>query len=859
MYLMKVPNNENRKFTTFKLKNNIPVVYVKDENLEKPGFYFSVSTGYFSDPKTTPGLAHFLEHLIFMGSKKYPKENHFNDVLAKYQGSTNAYTDTDKTVYYFNSLSSGFENILDIFYNLIKNPLLSKESQSREVKAVNSEHDKNILNDGWRFYRLINMLSNENHPLHKFGTGNDETLNKEEAVEEVRNFHKKYYHSNNFFICLADNKEPEYYKNLLNENFGSLESKVKRNTYKLEKPFPNKSKMVYLPSENNNKKIYMVWNMSRMEPNKNPIGLLNEITTHMKISSLQNVLVNKDYVKGLRFSIDDVKDDYMIIILVVNLTDNGVKNIDRTLSIINQYLEFVSKQNITELIPDYKKKRMINFNCDSNDDSMTLISEIIETMMEDEEEPLYYPYDVSNINQTNYQKLTSDLLEVPNIILLLPDDKFKLTKLEKSKKYSEKYYNMDYFDVKELKLNKIELIDFELPKPNKYLIEPELINNINSKLVNENNNLYRFDKKWKTPVVYSSIIVDYPYFEDNYLEINQMLLILAYQIKEYFYDALLLGYNINITPYASKNILNITVSGYNSKVNDIIKELLSKLRSLGNLEKYLNMVNDEYKQDLEKYKTDTPFSLVSSLFRKSVLPIYKMREELLNNYTKLSIRKFYNLVDKILNGKKNFYQYGNFNKKLTSKNTFKLKILPNNLGEDNELKHPNKKEDNKGILVSYNLGNYSIKTMSLIKTLDSIMAEDFFDILRTKNQVGYLVKQYYNNLNNTVYLIQHIQTKRNLSKISNMINKFNIEYINKLKKLTDIEFKKLKENIIKDILQPDQNIEDKYYQDMNEILTGKLLFNRKELIVKEINSLTLENVIKFLRGLVNKGTVFKVY
>ena len=857
---MKVPNNEQRKFFSFKLKNNIPVIYVKDDKLEKPAFYFAVATGYFSDPENTPGLAHFLEHLIFMGSKKYPKENHFNDVLAKYQGMTNAYTDTDKTVYYFNSLSSGFEEILDIFYNLIKDPLLSSDSQEREVQAVNSEHEKNILNDGWRFYRLLNMLSNDKHPLHKFGTGNDETLNKPEAVEQVKEFHRKYYHSNNFYICLADNKDVKYYKELLNKSFGSLTSKSERNIYRLSKPFPKVSKQIFLESENNNKKIYMVWNMSRMDTNKNPIGLINEITTHMKVKSLQKILVDKDYVKGLGFSIDDIKDDYMIIMLVVNLTDNGVINIEETISIIKQYLSFLSNQNITSLIEDYQKKRLINFDCDSNDDSMTLTSEIIEIMFEDENEPLYYPYDVSNISQIHYQTITSDLLKNPNIILLLPKDKFELTGLSKSNKQKEKYYNMDYYEIDNLDDKEIELFDFELPQINKYLIEPELIeNNIVSNLLNENNNFYRFDKKWKTPVVFSSIIVDYPYFENNYLEINQMLLVLAYQIKEYFYDALLLGYNISITPSSSKNILNITVSGYNSKVNDIVTELLEKLRTFDGLERYISMVNREYKQDLQKYKTEQPFSLVSSLLKKSILPNYYTRKELLQEYKPLSIKEFYYLVDRILKGKKNFYQYGNFNKKLSSKNTFKIKIQPNKVAKGIEMKHPNSKETNKAILVSYNLGDYSIKTISIIKTLNTMMSEDFFDVLRTKNQVGYLVKQYYNNMNNTVYLVQHIQTQKDLDQVNKMIKDFNKKYIQELERMSDIEFDKLKENIIKDILQPEQNMEEQYYLDINEILTGKLLFNRKKLIVKEIKKLTLEQTIKFLRGIINKGIVYKVY
>lgn len=53
------------------------------------------------DPLYAPGLAHFLEHMLFMGSEKYPDISLFHGLIAKYQGGTNAYTSPDETNYYF--------------------------------------------------------------------------------------------------------------------------------------------------------------------------------------------------------------------------------------------------------------------------------------------------------------------------------------------------------------------------------------------------------------------------------------------------------------------------------------------------------------------------------------------------------------------------------------------------------------------------------------------------------------------------------------------------------------------------------------------------------------------------------------
>ena len=57
--------------------------------------------GYFDDPHDCDGLSHFLEHMVFMGSEKFPRENYFGDWLNQHWGSDNASTDSEATVFYF--------------------------------------------------------------------------------------------------------------------------------------------------------------------------------------------------------------------------------------------------------------------------------------------------------------------------------------------------------------------------------------------------------------------------------------------------------------------------------------------------------------------------------------------------------------------------------------------------------------------------------------------------------------------------------------------------------------------------------------------------------------------------------------
>lgn len=54
----------------------------------------SVRVGHFSDPWEVPGLAHFCEHMLFLGTEKYPDENSYNSFLSQHGGGSNAFTST---------------------------------------------------------------------------------------------------------------------------------------------------------------------------------------------------------------------------------------------------------------------------------------------------------------------------------------------------------------------------------------------------------------------------------------------------------------------------------------------------------------------------------------------------------------------------------------------------------------------------------------------------------------------------------------------------------------------------------------------------------------------------------------------
>uniref|UniRef100_A0A8C4JAA5 Insulin-degrading enzyme n=1 Tax=Dromaius novaehollandiae TaxID=8790 RepID=A0A8C4JAA5_DRONO len=215
--IIKSPEDK-REYRGLELANGIKALLISDPTTDKSSAALDVHIGSLSDPPNIAGLSHFCEHMLFLGTKKYPKENEYSQFLSEHAGSSNAFTSGEHTNYYFDVSHEHLEGALDRFAQFFLCPLFDESCKDREVNAVDSEHEKNLMNDAWRLFQLEKATGNPNHPFSKFGTGNKLTLETRPTKEgidvrqELLKFHSTYYSSNLMAICvLGRGENPEFY------------------------------------------------------------------------------------------------------------------------------------------------------------------------------------------------------------------------------------------------------------------------------------------------------------------------------------------------------------------------------------------------------------------------------------------------------------------------------------------------------------------------------------------------------------------------------------------------------------------------------------------------------------------------
>lgn len=123
-------------------------------------------------------LAHFCEHMLFLGTSSYPEEASYKHYLSHNSGSSNAFTSLAETNYYFDISPAGLPGALSRHGQFFTSPLFDASCTEREVNAVHSEQSRNLQLDARRLFQLGKATSSRGQGSRywKFGTGNKETL-----------------------------------------------------------------------------------------------------------------------------------------------------------------------------------------------------------------------------------------------------------------------------------------------------------------------------------------------------------------------------------------------------------------------------------------------------------------------------------------------------------------------------------------------------------------------------------------------------------------------------------------------------------------------------------------------------------
>lgn len=902
----KIDNNQY-KFLTLPNKLDVLLIYDKDTDISASGM--TIQAGFYDDPIDTQGLAHFLEHMLFMGTDKHNEENYFHKFINDAGGMANAHTMEESTTFYFQVLNNYFDEAIDIFSSFFIHPLLSKNAIDREIKAVNSEHKKNLTFDTARVSSILKEFVDNKHPFYNFGCGTTETLSKPNIRDALFDLYNKYYSANLMKLVILSNNTIEYMETKLLHNFYEIQNKNVSRPIIHGFPFTNKNinkkslcmNLIKSIPVTDNQYLTILWQIPNMKKfyKYKPLEYITHLFGHEAEGSMYHVLKKKELCTSLHAGIFEEDSSFHMFSLSLELTDKGFTYIPYIFDCIYAYIKLIKKNGIQKwLYDEIKMIDIINFDYSLPGEKIDYVSDLSMNMMQyPPEDILAGPYKLNDFDNTfeDLIKKCLSYIKKKNSIVNISSKLYEKHAHKVDKWYNAKYDN--YLNPssfgKEFKNKKLDL-DIYLPVKNIFIPKNlELFNNINEinnqypiKHKNNYELWYLKDNKFNIPQITTSLILyTNKLYESpkNFVLIELYFRLIEHHLTSTMYYANLCSSGFDIL--IKQNYIIITFYGYSDTILNIIKIFIDTLLNIKINKKEFNFIKYEFKNDLLNFIYRPAFILANDYFKERLYKINYTNQELLDSVHHITI----NNIDTPKQWFNNncfikSFVYGNINEKIVSDigkqfeifncNNKKQMIKENQIilleNGDQHLylkKNLNKTDENYVILLYFEIDNiiknvtkdwqYNILCLLLIETH---VKEKFFSQLRTIEQSGYIVRSQIQTFQNKQgyllglsFLIQSPEIDP--IKLRKRIRKFIKSMYDELLKITDDKFnqyKQIKKTLInkKFLSQSDEFI---FYN--SEIISGEYLFDVKDRLSEFIDKITKKQVIQFYeKYFINKNT-----
>ncbi len=329
----------------FKLKNGITVIFEKN-NSKSAAVEVMFKFGSNFESKKTLGLAHFLEHMLFEGTKNRKNSREIANEIEKYGGEFNAYTTGDRTAFFIKIINKRFDIALNILSDMVANPIFDNKIIEKEKQVILKEI--NMVTDDSRLHQwiLFHKILFDKHPVKNPTYGTIETI-KSFDREHVTDYYYSHYIPNNMIISVVGNVTTA--KERIEKYFGSLKPSRKIHRARVKEPLQKKAKRFVEKRKTLNSYMVIGYKTApRLHKDSYVLDVIAAILGRGQSGWIFDEIRNK---RGLAYQVgvnDENESDYGMFAVYTSLDK---KNIEKAKEIILQQfarLQTISKKDLEE-------------------------------------------------------------------------------------------------------------------------------------------------------------------------------------------------------------------------------------------------------------------------------------------------------------------------------------------------------------------------------------------------------------------------------------------------------------------------------------------------------------------------------
>ncbi len=341
--------NDDWAYRYLVLKNGLRMLLVSDPEADKAAASLVAFRGSYHDPADRAGLAHFLEHMLFIATDKYPEIDGYQAFITANGGNSNAYTASDHTNYFFDIDPAAFADGMDRFAQFFIAPSLDAASVERERNTVDSEYRLQMKDDGWRNVAASKMALNPDHPGARFNIGNLETLGQG-THRALKKFFARNYSADQMALVALSNQDLDEMQGWIAPMFGAIPNRRLGPAPITAAPYSADglpATMLIQPQKEIRSVTYRFpIPTARPHYQAKPVEYIINLLGHEGEGSLHAALKAKGWIESLTAANGPFDDAHDFLEITIQLTRSGAKQVDAISSTLFAYIDLL-RSNVT--------------------------------------------------------------------------------------------------------------------------------------------------------------------------------------------------------------------------------------------------------------------------------------------------------------------------------------------------------------------------------------------------------------------------------------------------------------------------------------------------------------------------------
>ncbi|TDJ66007.1 MAG: insulinase family protein [Proteobacteria bacterium] len=872
--------NDQRQYESFLLSNRLKVLVISDPDTDKAAAAMDVFVGSSRDPKDRQGLAHFLEHMLFLGTKKYPTPGEYQDFVSTRGGNHNAYTAFEHTNYFFDIDKDYLEPALDRFAQFFIAPLFTPEYVDREKNAVHSEYQSRKKDDDTRLHQVWKRVANPGHPFSNFNVGNLDTLSDRKGAkvrDELVDFYSRHYSANIMTLVVLGREPNAVLRQWVTKKFSAIKNVDAKPLHITEPIFaegrlPARVNVIPLKDRQIIRLTFPIPALFEFYRSK-PVHYIANLLGHEAEGSLLSLLKKKGWVDSLSAGSQMSNRSSATLDVSMRLTKKGVPYINDIASHVFQYLRLIEKRGIKQWIFDEQKRiSEIDFRFQEKPAPISYVRSLASNLqIYPASDVLYGPYAMDKYDPTLIRYFLARL--TPDNVLVTVNAKDLQTNMQ------DPWFDTAY-QVTGLGSDIIERLQNDepdpllaIPKRNVFLptdLSVKLPKEVTSKPIQLKKSRgfelwFQQDNTFRVPRAdfYFSIRSKSANDSPEHAVLTQLYVkIVNDQLNEFSYPAYLAGLTYDL--YKHLRGFTVRISGYNDKQALLLSHIVEALTSPIIKPERFAIAKDELGRRLRNERREPPHRQTVSEVSRLLLKPHWTGERRLTAMQRLTVKDLEEFIPKLLSrievvilAHGNLYRRDALDlakvleEKLISKST-PISVPPGQVVKlpgakqyvrQLEIDHPDS-----AITIYVQGANRSYTTKAMVSLTAQVLSSPFYNDLRTDKQLGYIVfatSMPLLEVPGMVFIVQSPITDP--IELETHIERFLLDYYESVARMSETDFEKHRQGLLARILEKDKRLRTRSNRYWTELDRENYNFDSRRQLADAVRLITKDEFVKFYK------------